>query len=189
MSFMSMVAEEPPFQSVRARGTSHDTHRISNRITNRIINRVTNADRSVCSIPNHLTNSTHSDTYTYDLPDITEYRLLEKNQEYAIPVKSEKEAAYASNLEEVKVFIVPFSHVDPGYGNTMEGYYRSRTKETLNSMVKKLEQYKNLTFQWAETVFLERWWRDISGEVKEKVRQLIRSGQLEIVLGGLGHAR
>lgn len=180
MSFMSMVAEEPPFQSVRARGTSHNT----NRITNRINNRVTNADRSVCSIPNHLTNSTHSDTYTYDLPDITEYRLLEKNQEYAIPVKSEKEAAYGSNLEEVKVFIVPFSHVDPGYGNTMEGYYRSRTKETLNSMVRKLEQYKNLTFQWAETVFLERWWRDISGEVKEKVRQLIRSGQLEIVLGG-----
>lgn len=141
-------------------------------------------DKTVCSIPNILNGSSHSNIYTYDLPDITEYRLLEKNKEYAIPVKSEKEAAYGPDLEEVKVFIVPFSHVDPGYGNTMEGYYRSRTKGTLDSMVTKLEQYGNLTFQWAETVFLERWWRDISNTVKEKVRNLIHRGQLEIVLGG-----
>ena len=141
-------------------------------------------DKTICSIPNVLNGSQHSDTYTYDLPDITEYRLLEKNKEYAIPVKSEKEAAYGPDLEEVKVFIVPFSHVDPGYGNTMEGYYRSKTKGTLNSMVQKLGQYRNLTFQWAETVFLERWWRDITDDVKERVREFIRRGQLEIVLGG-----
>ena len=166
MSLMAMVAEEqPPYQSLRA-------------IQNQMI------EKPVCSIPNVLNGSSHSDVYTYDLPDITEYRLLDKNKEYAIPVKSEQEAAYGPNLEEVKVFIVPFSHVDPGYGNTMEGYYRSRTKGTLDSMVRKLEQYGNLTFQWAETVFLERWWRDINAESKEKVRNFIRKGQLEIVLGG-----
>ena len=167
MSLMAMVAEErmPPYHLIRG---IHDEM----------------TEKPVCSIPNVLNGSSHSDVYTYDLPDITEYRLLDKNKEYAIPVKSEQEAAYGANLEEVKVFIVPFSHVDPGYGNTMEGYYRSRTKGTLDSMVKKLEQYGNLTFQWAETVFLERWFRDINDEVKEKVRKLIRSGQLEIVLGG-----
>ena len=167
MSLMSMVADDhmPPHQSLRG-------------VHTQVI------EKPVCSIPNVLNGSSHSDVYTYDLPDITEYRLLEKNKEYAIPVKSEQEAAYGPNLEEVKVFIVPFSHVDPGYGNTMEGYYRSRTKGTLDSMVKKLEQYGNLTFQWAETVFLERWWRDITNEVKEKVRKFIHRGQLEIVLGG-----
>ena len=168
MSLMSVVTEEGrPINFVRGRYNHYQV-----------------TEKTVCSIPNQLNGSQHSDTYTYDLPDITEYRLLEKNQEYAIPVKTEEEAAYSPNLQEVKVFIVPFSHVDPGYGNTMEGYYRSKTKGTLNSMVQKLEQYSNLTFQWAETVFLERWWRDITDDVKGRVRKLIRRGQLEIVLGG-----
>lgn len=169
MSLMSMVADDIPFQTFKG---------ISTRSFNKVV------EKSICSITNQLNGSAHSDIFTYDLPDITEYRLLPKNNEYAIPVKSEQEAAYGPNLEEVKVFIVPFSHVDPGYGNTMEGYYRSRTKETLNSMVAKLEEYRNLTFQWAETVFLERWWRDIADDKKQAVRKFIERGQLEIVLGG-----
>ncbi|XP_052215803.1 alpha-mannosidase 2x-like [Dreissena polymorpha] len=41
-----------------------------------------------------------------------------------------------------------------------------------------------MTFQWAETVFLARWFRDLNDETKENVRALIKRGQLEIVLGG-----
>lgn len=123
--------------------------------------------------------------YTYDLPDRTEYKLIDgkRFKEYEIPVKNES-IAYGPNLDELEVLLIPFSHVDPGYGMTMEAYYRSRTKKTLDAMVTTLHQYKDMTFQWAETVFLERWWKDIKPDTKDLVRALIQDGRLEILSGG-----
>ena len=45
---------------------------------------------------------------------------------------------------------------------------------TLDNMVQKLQQYRNMTFQWVETVFLERWFRDISKDTKIVVGSYIR---------------
>lgn len=128
-----------------------------------------------------------ADIYTYNLPDVTNY-TLDKDREYHLPdprkdiMKRETSADFDG--EPIQVILVPFSHADPGYGNTMEGYYSSKTKGTLDNMVQKLQQYRNMTFQWVETVFLERWFRDISQTTKTAVRDLINRGQLEIVLGG-----
>lgn len=125
--------------------------------------------------------------YTYSLPDVTNY-TLDKDREYIIPdprkdiVKRKTSGSF--DKEPVQVILVPFSHADPGYGNTMEGYYSSSTKRTLDNMVMKLQEYRNMTFQWVETVFLERWFRDIDQATKTAVRALIERGQLEIVLGG-----
>lgn len=69
--------------------------------------------------------------YTYSLPDVTNY-TLDKDREYIIPdprkdiVKRKTSGSF--DKEPVQVILVPFSHADPGYGNTMEGYYSSSTK-------------------------------------------------------------
>ncbi|KAL4226183.1 Alpha-mannosidase 2 [Mactra antiquata] len=138
-----------------------------------------------CEAFKSVNESSHSTFYTYDLPDITKYETVSKKHfvEYKIPAKDES-VAYEANLGPVEVLLIPFSHVDPGYGQTMESYYNRKTKRTLDNMVKKMEQYQDFTFQWAETVFLERWWRDISKETKQKVRALIQDGRLEILSGG-----
>ncbi|XP_045166966.2 alpha-mannosidase 2x-like [Mercenaria mercenaria] len=132
-----------------------------------------------------LDSTNHADLYTYDLPDITSYEFVsgKRFKEYVIPVKDEK-VAYGPNLDPLEVLLIPFSHVDPGYGLTLENYYQRMSKHTLNNMVTKLEQYSDLTFQWAETIFLERWWRDISDDMKTRVRALIQNGRLEILSGG-----
>ncbi|KAH3893393.1 alpha-mannosidase 2x-like [Dreissena polymorpha] len=126
--------------------------------------------------------------FTLDLPAQTNYSMIQnvahpRFQEYVLPV-SDASVAYGPRLDHMTVYIIPFSHVDPGYGMTLEQYYSSMTKHTLDNLVVKLEQYPNMTFQWAETVFLERWWRDISPETKATFRRLVNNGQLEIVLGG-----
>lgn len=36
-------------------------------------------------------------------------------------------------------------------------------------MVAFLTSHENMTFQWVETVFLERWFRDITEDTKQKV--------------------
>ncbi|WAQ97699.1 MA2A1-like protein, partial [Mya arenaria] len=126
--------------------------------------------------------------YTYDLPTITNYGLVNNNgnprfKEYKIPVIDISEA-YKSNLDELSVYVIPFSHVDPGYGMTMEQYFASKSRHTLDNMVRKLEEYPDLTFQWAETVFLERWWRQADNGTRAKMKRLAEEGRFEVVLGG-----
>ncbi|VDO60821.1 unnamed protein product [Heligmosomoides polygyrus] len=40
-----------------------------------------------------------------------------------------------------------------------------------------------MTFVWAETIFLERWWRQQNDSVKADVRQLVKEGRLDLVTG------
>ena len=141
---------------------------------------------TVCQEPVNLKEMKHVDVYTYDLPDITNYSFVtgKRFKEYVIPIKTEQEAAYGPNLDPVTVLLIPFSHVDPGYGKSMERYYMDQTRHTLTHLVSKLDEYRDFTFQWVETVFLERWWRDIDDETKKKVRDQVLRGQFEIALGG-----
>ncbi|KAL3846905.1 hypothetical protein ACJMK2_017854 [Sinanodonta woodiana] len=119
---------------------------------------------------------------TFDLPDETNYKLL-PNGRYSIPVKN-KEVAYGPGLRPLKIILVPFSHADPGYGRTIQEYHTGATRQILTEMVQKLNQYRNLTFQWAETIFLDLWFEEKDDALKQQVRDIIARGQLEIVLGG-----
>lgn len=125
----------------------------------------------------------NADISTYDLFKNVSYQM-ESDGRYPIPVRTFEEIKKSENLKHLTVVLVPFSHADPGYGLTLEQYYNQMTHDTLNNMVIKLLQYPNMTFQWAETVFLARWFEDLDDTGKENVKNLIKNGQLEIVLGG-----
>ena len=118
----------------------------------------------------------------YDIQTSTNYSLQSDNQ-YFFPLPN-VDIAHKNSMDFLNITIVPFSHVDPGYGMTFKQYYHQFVKEILDSMVLKLDMYKDMTFQWAEVVFLERWWRDIDATKKDLVRQFVKRGQLEIVTGG-----
>uniref|UniRef100_A0A8D9DRT5 Alpha-mannosidase n=1 Tax=Cacopsylla melanoneura TaxID=428564 RepID=A0A8D9DRT5_9HEMI len=92
---------------------------------------------------------------------------------------------YETNPENMlQVFVMPHSHNDPGWKSTFESYYAQSTKGILDSMVTKLLENEKRKFIWAEVSFLSLWWKDISEDTKDKVRMLVKSGQLEIVTGG-----
>ena len=74
---------------------------------------------------------------------------------------------------------------------TLAGYKHFRatitvsTRATLNNLVTKMDQYKNMTFIWSEISFLTKWWEeDASREQKEQFNSLLKQGRLEIVTGG-----
>ena len=138
------------------------------------------AKKEICA--DVLQFDSHRNISTYDLQMVTDHSLQsDRNYRFTVANKS---VAYKENLTHLDIFVVPFSHVDPGYGKTFEQYYRLHVKGILDSMVQKLTEYPDMTFQWAEVVYLERWWREINVKTKMQVRKLIREGQLEIVTGG-----
>ncbi|XP_060063036.1 alpha-mannosidase 2-like [Ylistrum balloti] len=114
---------------------------------------------------------------TQTLKNHTSY-AMKSNGQYIIPTDT------VESNEPLTVIVVPHSHNDPGWQRTVEEYYVVSTKNILNNMVAKLRIYPNMTFVWAETVFLSMWWNELDDDVKAQVRRLVRRGQLEIVLGG-----
>lgn len=61
---------------------------------------------------------------TYDLPKETDYSLgPDKLYKLPKPVLTDEETE-----REIQVFLVPFSHSDPGYGQTVENYYTGSTR-------------------------------------------------------------
>lgn len=130
----------------------------------------------------HLLDSLES------IPNITSLYLRDKakyetlsNGQYELPM----EYSYTDDIpERLNVILIPHSHNDAGWLRTLEEYYVYTTKKILNNMVIKLRQYPNMTFVWAETVFLSMWWNELEDDMKVHVRNLVKRGQLEIVLGG-----
>ncbi|KAJ8309004.1 hypothetical protein KUTeg_013878 [Tegillarca granosa] len=123
-----------------------------------------------------------SNITTLDIKAKSNYVVL-SNGDYQLPtLKPGNE--YGPKLEPLTVIIIPHSHNDPGWLRTLEEYYVTTTKNILNNMVDKLRLYPNMTFIWAETVFLSMWWNELEDDIKVQVRRLVRRGQLEIVLGG-----
>lgn len=120
----------------------------------------------------------NSTIFTLDLPEKTNYKTY-NNKQYKMHHPSVKEKE-----EKINIIILPHSHVDAGWLQTVEEYYVNHVKGILNNMVKKLSTYKDMTFVWAETVFLSMWWNELDDDVKHQVRRLIQRGQLEIALGG-----
>lgn len=115
---------------------------------------------------------------TLALKNRTSY-AMKSNGDYVLPSDQP-----GQEVEPLTVIVMPHSHNDPGWLRTVEEYYVLTTKNILNNMVAKLRIYPNMTFVWAETVFLSMWWNELEDDMKAQVRRLVRRGQLEVVLGG-----
>ncbi|XP_045176599.2 alpha-mannosidase 2-like [Mercenaria mercenaria] len=85
--------------------------------------------------------------------------------------------------DKLSVFVLLHSHNDPGYRHTLEDYYNFRAKKVLSLAVQKLTKYKDLTFIWTDTCFLERWWNEQNSETRNELKLLVQSGRFEIALG------
>uniref|UniRef100_A0A1I8QCR4 Alpha-mannosidase n=1 Tax=Stomoxys calcitrans TaxID=35570 RepID=A0A1I8QCR4_STOCA len=84
----------------------------------------------------------------------------------------------------LKVFVVPHSHNDPGWLKTFLNYFQSDSRQILNLMVTKMQEYTDMTFIWSEISFLQLWWDQAHPTKQRALRRLINSGRLEITTGG-----
>lgn len=88
--------------------------------------------------------------------------------------------------------VVPHSHDDIGWLETVEEYYDGSRKDIqwtdvrgeLTSVVKELLKDSKRKFSEVEMKFFSMWWNEQNDETKGQVKQLVKNGQLELINGG-----
>lgn len=93
----------------------------------------------------------------------------------------------------LNVHLVAHTHDDVGWLKTVDQYYVGSNnsiqgacvQNVLDSMVHALLADKNRKFIYVEIAFFQRWWDDQSEAVQNIVKQLVSSGQLEFINGGM----
>jgi len=60
-----------------------------------------------------------------------------------------------------------------GWIKTFERYFEEQTRNILNFMVDKLEQYPQMRFIYAEMSFFSLWWSQIDPTMRQRVKKLV----------------
>uniref|UniRef100_A0A5B7A988 Alpha-mannosidase n=1 Tax=Davidia involucrata TaxID=16924 RepID=A0A5B7A988_DAVIN len=95
--------------------------------------------------------------------------------------------------DKINVHLVPHSHDDVGWLKTVDQYYVGANnsirgacvQNVLDSVISALLDDKNRKFIYVEMAFFQRWWRQQSEALQTKVKDLVNSGQLEFINGGM----
>ncbi|KAL6972969.1 alpha-mannosidase [Sarracenia purpurea var. burkii] len=93
----------------------------------------------------------------------------------------------------LNVHLVAHTHDDVGWLKTIDQYYVGSNntiqgacvQNVLDSVVSALLADKSRKFVYVEQAFFQRWWRGQSEAVQSTVKQLLSSGQLEFINGGM----
>ncbi|PIA32796.1 hypothetical protein AQUCO_04300016v1 [Aquilegia coerulea] len=93
----------------------------------------------------------------------------------------------------LNVHLVPHTHDDVGWLKTVDQYYVGANnsirgacvQNVLDSMISALLADKNRKFIYVEQAFFQRWWKQQSETLQGLVKQLVKSGQLEFINGGM----
>ncbi|KAL9241822.1 hypothetical protein vseg_015886 [Gypsophila vaccaria] len=93
----------------------------------------------------------------------------------------------------LNVHLVPHTHDDAGWLKTVDQYYVGSNnsiqgacvQNILDSLIPALLADKNRKFIYVEQAFFLRWWREQSEDMQDTVKDLVESGQLEFINGGM----
>ncbi|EAL68302.1 hypothetical protein DDB_G0278259 [Dictyostelium discoideum AX4] len=84
----------------------------------------------------------------------------------------------------INVFLIPHSHCDLGWVQTLEEYYSENVTVILDNVINTLIKDSSKKFNWAEIYYFETWWNEQSSFLQAQVRNLVNNGQLYFVGGG-----
>ncbi|KAL7604195.1 hypothetical protein Lser_V15G20819 [Lactuca serriola] len=103
------------------------------------------------------------------------------------------DTSQSTQAEKINVHLVPHSHDDVGWLKTVDQYYTGANnsirgacvQNVLDSVISALLDDKNRKFIYVEMAFFQRWWNQQSELLKTKVKELVNTGQLEFINGGM----
>ena len=84
----------------------------------------------------------------------------------------------------INLHIVPHSHTDAGWIETIDWYYNQKIVHIFKNIVEELDGDHSLKFIWADTNFLHQWFESQKSSTQEKFMSIVKRGQIEFVGGG-----
>ncbi|CAL8241601.1 unnamed protein product [Merluccius merluccius] len=87
--------------------------------------------------------------------------------------------------EPIRAFVVPHSHMDVGWVYTIQESMHAYAANVYSSVTEELSRDKHRRFIAVEQEFFRLWWDTAAkGSHKKQVRQLVKEGRLEFLIGG-----
>ena len=89
----------------------------------------------------------------------------------------------------VHLHIVPHTHNDPGWLNTINSYFKGQNplgcvECILENITEALQKHPDRKFVYVEQVYFQMWWKTLSIDKQTAVKNLIANGQFEFLLAG-----
>ena len=85
---------------------------------------------------------------------------------------------------QLEVWLVPHSHCDVGWLETVDGYYNGSVRHILSTVTARLDADPAARFVWSETKWLALWWPQQTPVTQAAFRRCVTRGQIEFVGGG-----
>ncbi|KAL5717332.1 alpha-mannosidase [Ranunculus cassubicifolius] len=93
----------------------------------------------------------------------------------------------------LNIHLVPHTHDDVGWLKTVDQYYVGANnsirgacvQNVLDSVIAALLADENRKFIYVEIAFFQRWWNQQSPKLQGLVKELVKTGQLEFINGGM----
>ncbi|KAI2808071.1 Lysosomal alpha-mannosidase [Blomia tropicalis] len=97
-----------------------------------------------------------------------------------------------SDPNKINVHLVPHTHDDVGWLKTVEQYYygsktyyqKAGVQYILDSVMNELIHNKERKFIYVETAFFWKWWMEQDYGMRNIVKELVETGQLEFINAG-----
>uniref|UniRef100_A0A3P9HAP9 Alpha-mannosidase n=1 Tax=Oryzias latipes TaxID=8090 RepID=A0A3P9HAP9_ORYLA len=85
----------------------------------------------------------------------------------------------------VQTFVIPHSHMDVGWVYTIQESMHAYAANVYSSVTEELSKVKERRFIAVEQEFFRLWWDTVASDLQKKqVRQLVKDGRLEFIIGG-----
>ncbi|XP_064486678.1 lysosomal alpha-mannosidase-like [Ornithodoros turicata] len=84
----------------------------------------------------------------------------------------------------VNVHVIPHSHNDAGWLESVDEVYAKHVKDIYGSSIDSLVTNNKRRYVSCENVFFSRWWKERSQKEQDDLRALLSSGRLQFVGGG-----
>ncbi|KAM6949540.1 epididymis-specific alpha-mannosidase [Aplochiton taeniatus] len=87
--------------------------------------------------------------------------------------------------EPIQTYVIPHSHMDVGWVYTIQESMHAYAANVYSSVTEELSKVKHRKFIAVEQEFFRLWWDSVATDNhKKQVRQLLKEGRLEFVIGG-----
>lgn len=85
----------------------------------------------------------------------------------------------------IQTFVIPHSHMDVGWVYTIQESMRAYAANVYTSVTEELSKVKDRRFIAVEQEFFRLWWDNVASDShKKQVRQLVKEGRFEFIIGG-----